>query len=204
MKIRNLLPIAAISLVMLMGSCNKDEIKNPTIPAGGNSPHYSSGTGLEAVNLGFSGEFVILSQSGITDVYKSTIIGDVGTSPITGAALLLACDEVTGTIYTVDPAGPLPCRVTNPARLTLAVADMQAAYTNAAGRINPDFLNLGAGNIGGDTLTPGLYKWTSVVTIPTDVTISGGPDDVFIFQVEGTLTMASNIKVTLIGGAQAK
>ena len=159
---------------------------------------------LSAVNLGTSGTFVILSKSGITDVYKSTITGDVGTSPITGAALLLACDEVAGSIYTVDAAGPLPCRLTDATKLTTAVLDMEAAYTDAAGRINPDFLNLGAGNIGGLTLTPGLYKWTSVVTIPTNVTISGGPNDVFIFQVEGTFTMASAVQVNLTGGVQAK
>jgi hypothetical protein len=48
---------------------------------------------------------------------------------------------------------------------------MRTAYNDAAGRLNPNFLNLGAGNIGGRTLTAGLYKWTSAVTIPTNVTI---------------------------------
>ena len=51
---------------------------------------------------------------------------------------------------------------------------MEAAYTDAAGRPTPDFLELGTGNIGGLTLAPGLYKWTSTVTIPEDVTLSGG------------------------------
>jgi len=88
--------------------------------------------------------------------------------------------------------------------LTTAVGDMQTAYTDAAGRISPDFLNLGAGNIGGKTLTPGLYKWTSALFIPTDITISGGPDDIFIFQVAGTLTMSNAVRITLAGGAQAK
>jgi hypothetical protein len=88
--------------------------------------------------------------------------------------------------------------------LTTAVLDMQSAYNDAAGRPNPNFLNLGAGNIGGKTLSPGLYKWTSSVVIPTDVTISGGPNDVFIFQVAGTLMMSSAVKITLIGGVQAK
>jgi hypothetical protein len=159
---------------------------------------------VAVVNLGVAGNFVILSESGITNVFPSFITGDVGTSPITGAAVLLTCAEVTGTIYTVDAAGPLPCRVTNASMLTTAVSDMQTAYTDAAGRPNPDFLNLGAGNIGGLTLTPGLYKWTSTVIIPTDVTISGGPNDVWIFQVAGTLTMSSAVNITLTGGAQAK
>ena len=88
--------------------------------------------------------------------------------------------------------------------LTTAVRNMEAAYTDAAGRINPDFLNLGAGSIGSLTLTPGLYTWTSNLIIPTDVTITGGPNDVFIFQVAGTLTMSSAKQVILTGGVQAK
>lgn len=156
------------------------------------------------VNLGVAGNFVILSKSGITDVYKSVITGDIGTSPITGAAINLTCAEVTGTIYSVNAAGPLPCAVTDASRLTTAVGDMQTAYTDAAGRSNPDFLNLGAGNIGGKTLTPGLYKFTSAVVIPTDITISGGPNDVWIFQIAGTLIMSSAVNITLSGGAQAK
>ena len=157
-----------------------------------------------SVNLGVAGNFVILSKTGITDVYKSTITGNIGTSPITGAALLVSCAEVSGTIYTVDAAGPLPGRVTSASMLTTAVADMQTAYTDAAGRNTPDYLNLGAGNIGGKTLTPGLYKWTSSVVIPTDVTISGGPNDVWIFQVAGTFNMSSDVNIILEGGAQAK
>lgn len=205
-----LLPAVATLLVVLLGGCKKDLNINESSGiyssiSSTNSP-VSLGTQLQqaVVNLGVAGNFVILSKSGITDVYKSAITGDVGTSPITGAALLVSCAEVAGTIYTVDAAGPLPCRVTSATMLTTAVSDMQTAYTDAAGRSNPNFLNLGAGNIGGKTLTPGLYKWTSAVVIPTDVTISGGPNDIWIFQVAGTLTMSSAVKITLMGGAQAK
>jgi hypothetical protein len=81
---------------------------------------------------------------------------------------------------------------------------MQTAYTDAAGRVNPDYLNLGAGDIGGKILGPGLYKWTTAVIIPTDITISGGPDDIWIFQIAGSLNMSSAVKIILAGGAQAK
>ena len=81
---------------------------------------------------------------------------------------------------------------------------MQTAYTDAAGRSYPTYLNLGAGNIGGRTLSPGLYKWTTPVIIPTDITISGSPNDVWIFQVAGTLDASSAVRITLSGGAQAK
>ncbi|MCL1485274.1 MAG: DUF3494 domain-containing protein [Marinobacter sp.] len=135
---------------------------------------------------------------------RSAIVGDVGTSPITGAALLLKCDEVTGNIYTVDAAGPLPCYTISPSSLSVAINDMGFAYENAAGRTSPDFTELGAGEIGGLTLAPGLYKWSSSLNISTDVTFSGGPNDVWIMQVSGELTEASAVKVVLAGGALAK
>ena len=156
------------------------------------------------VNLGSAANFAILSKSGITNVPSSVIRGDVGSSPITGAAIGLTCPQVTGTIYTVNAAGPLPCRVVNPTRLTSAVGAMGTAYNDAAGRTLPNAVNLGAGQIGGLTLAPGLYKWTSNVSISTDVTLRGGPNDVFILQIAGTLTQAAAKKVILTGGAQAK
>ena len=164
----------------------------------------AAGEGPMTVNLGAAETFVILSQSGITNVYRSAIVGDVGTSPITGAALLLTCGEVSGDIYTVDAAGPLPCAVNDATRLTLAVGDMGFAYDDAAGRLSPDFIELGAGEIGGLTLAPGLYKWSTALLITTDVTLSGGPDDVWIFQVAGTMNQANATRVTLAGGAQAQ
>jgi len=164
----------------------------------------SAGIGPMPVNLGQAGTFAILSQTGITNVYRSAIVGDVGTSPITGAALLLTCGEVSGNIYTVDAAGPLPCATTDATFLTSAVGDMGFAYDDAAGRPDPDFSELGAGEIGGLTLTPGLYKWTTSLLISTDVTLTGGPDDVWILQVAGTLNQANATRVTLAGGAQAK
>lgn len=156
------------------------------------------------VRLGSAGTFAILSQSGITDVYRLELVGDVGTSPITGAAILLTCGEVTGNIYTVDAAGPLPCANNSPSLLSLAVGDMGFAYNDAAGRLSPDFNELGAGEIGGLTLSPGLYKWSTAVNISTDVTISGGPTDTWIFQIAGTLIEANAVRVTLAGGALAK
>jgi hypothetical protein len=206
MKKSKVFPIIAMLSVVLMGSCKKEDQAlplqdNSSAPSMLKSPHTQH---LATVNLGLAANFAILSKSGITDVASSAITGDIGTSPITGAAIGVTCAEVTGKIYSVDAAGPLPCRLTNASRLTTAVSNMQTAYTDAAGRSNPDFLNLGAGNIGGLTLTPGLYKWTSAVTIPTDITISGGSNDVWIFQVAGTLDMSSAVQIILSGGAKAK
>ena len=81
---------------------------------------------------------------------------------------------------------------------------METAFTSAAGRTLPNSTELGAGEIGGLTLAPGLYKWGTDVSISTDVTLSGGPNDVWIFQVAGTLDQANATQVTLVGGALPK
>jgi hypothetical protein len=105
---------------------------------------------------------------------------------------------LTGKAYAADYATPTPVN------LTTAVSDMQTAYTDAAGRTLPDHTELGSGNIGGLTLASGLYKWSTGVTIPTDVTLSGGPNEVWIFQIAGDLTIAGATSVLLSGGAQAR
>ena len=66
----------------------------------------------------------------------------------------------------MDAAGPA-CRVTSPVLLTSAIGDMETAYTDAAGWVLPDVTELGAGNIDGMALIPGLYKWGAPVLIPT-------------------------------------
>jgi hypothetical protein len=81
---------------------------------------------------------------------------------------------------------------------------MQNAYTDAAGRPTPDYTNLLSGNIGGLTLSPGLYTWGSTVNIATNITISGGANDTWIFQISGNLIVGNGVKITLSGGAQAK
>ena len=165
--------------------------------------------GPAAVNLGMAGNFAILSKTGITDsAGHSVITGNVAASPITGAAIGVSCTQVTGNVVEVDAAytggsdSNTVCALTNPTMLTTAVSNMQAAYTDAAGRTDPTATELGSGNIGGMTLAPGLYKWSTGVTIPTSVTLSGGPNDVWIFQISGGLTMSSAVAVLLTGGAQ--
>jgi hypothetical protein len=68
----------------------------------------------------------------------------------------------------------------------------------------PDFSELGTGNLSGQTLAPGTYKWTSTITIPTDLTIAGGPNDVWLFQTSGDLFLSAAKQVKLSGGAKAK
>ena len=163
-----------------------------------------------AVPLGSAGNFVILAKSGISTTGTTSITGDIGVSPIkesaiTGFGLIKDASNqfstsslVTGKVYASDDAVPTP------ANMTTAVSDMETAYTNAAGRTLPTATELGAGNIAGMTLAPGRYKWGTGVTIPTDVILSGGANDVWIFQIGQTLTVGNGVHINLSGGAQAK
>jgi Ice-binding-like/Bacterial Ig-like domain len=167
-----------------------------------------SSSSLAVVDLGAAGNYLILAKTAINNSATSALTGDLGLSPaatsyITGLGLTNATGyatsaQVTGSVFAADMAAPTP---TN---LTTAVNNMITAYNDAAGRLSPDFLELGTGNIGGKTLAPGLYKWTNTVTLPSNVTISGGANDVWIFQIAGNLTMSSAVNITLTGGAQAK
>jgi len=170
----------------------------------------NAATGAQGpVGLGNAGQFVILAKSGISTVPPSAVTGDIGVSPIdstgiTGFSLILdgttqfsTSSQVVGKAYAPDYSAPTPVN------MTTAVSDMETAYTDAAGRKLPDATELGEGNIGGMTIAPGLYKWASGVTIPTDVTLSGGPNDVWIFQIAGNLSIAPSKSVLLSGGARA-
>jgi hypothetical protein len=106
-------------------------------------------------------------------------------------------------IYSVDNAGPAPCNLRRPAKLTTAIGDMQTAYTDAAER-PPTTTELGAGNIGGLTIAPGVYRWSTSVTIPANVALKGGSHAVWIFQISKNLVVSSGKAVVLRGNARAR
>jgi hypothetical protein len=161
---------------------------------------------ISLVNLGLADDFSILTKAGISNVPKSYILGNIGSSPIalsaiTGFSLIADAtnvfsrsSQVVGLVYAANCAPPTP------ARMTTAILDMQAAFTDAAGRA-PDVTELGTGNIGGMTLVAGVYKWSSGLLIPTDLTLSGSATDIWIFQIAQTLTVGSGVKIILAGGA---
>jgi hypothetical protein len=177
---------------------------------------FTTGTtaamGPAPVGLGTAGNYTLLAKTAISTVPQSMITGDIAVSPaaatfITGFSLTLDATTTFSTSTQVVGGGRVYAAsytAPTPTLLTVAVSNMEGAYTDAAGRPNPNFLELGSGNIGGLTLAPGLYKWTSNITIPQNVTISGGANDTWIFQTTGNLTVSANMRVNLAGGAQAK
>ncbi len=163
--------------------------------------------GPAPVNLGSTAHFTILAGAAITTTGGGMVHGDVGASPIAGSAIHLPQSQVNGIIYEVDASGPAGA-VIDPVRLTAAKGDLTTAYNDAAGRSpapSGPFLNPGSGNIGGLNLIPGLYKFTGTAAITgSDVTLTGGPEDVWIFQIAADLQVATSIHVILAGGAQAR
>lgn len=187
-----------------------------------------------AVNLLTAGNFAILANTAVTyngTAGASAVTGDVGISPNTSAAItgfggyaLAATNDYatasevvaaptianSGRIYAPNfTGGAIGSTGLTPAKMTAAQADMITAYNDAKNRPagTGTFLDAGAaGNINGLTLPPGVYTWVTNpnVAITTNVTLSGTATDVWIFQIPGTLTMASTATVTLGGAAKAK
>jgi Ice-binding-like len=158
------------------------------------------------VDLGAAESFVILAKSGVSTVPASVVTGDIGLSPaaatfLTGFSLIADASDVfatstqvEGDLYASDYAAPTPMN------LTTAVSDMETAYTDAAGRA-ADVTELGAGNISGMTLEPGVYKWGTGLLVSSDLTLTGGAGEVWIFQIGQDLTVGNGANVTLAGGA---
>ncbi len=147
--------------------------------------------GQVPVPLHSAGAYAVLASSTVTSTGATALTGNLGLSP--------------GTSVTGFPPGTITGlkNVTTPAAAG-AEANLTIAINNATGRSNCAVTV--AGNIGGQTLTPGLYKSTSSLAISSgDLTLSGGgnPNAVFIFQVASAFTMTSGRTVILSDGAQA-
>lgn len=199
----------ALLMVAFVAGCGGSAGSVTTTFPGAGTGLGGLGIGPAPVVLGGAGNYVILANSAISTTGVTAVTGDIGLSPsaasfITGFTLIADSSNifstsslVTGNVYASDYAVPTP------ANLTTAVNNMLTAYTDAAGRA-PDYTELGAGNIGGMTLAPATYKWGTGLLIPTDVTLNGGPNDVWIFQVAQGITQASAARVILTGGALPK
>ena len=182
-------------------------------PSAAEGPTRAVSTAAGSVSLGTAGHYAILAKAGVSTVPNSVVTGNVGLSPtarvgLTGWSETAAADNsdlystsaqvaAPGKLYAADYTEPTP---TN---LGTAVLNMEAAYTDAAGRAatSAATTNLGSGTLTSQTLTAGVYEWGSAVSIPTDLTFSGSATDVWILKVVGTLDMAAAKNVILIGGA---
>jgi hypothetical protein len=149
----------------------------------------ASGAAATAVPLGTTASFGVLAGAGITNTGPTTINGDIGTFPttsISGAGSM--------TITGVNHAGDA---ITQQAK-----NDWTTAFNNAASQ-GPTIPIVA--NLGGQTLTAGVYNSASTIGLTGTVTLDGGGnfDSVFVFQAGSALTTASASQVSLTNGARA-
>jgi hypothetical protein len=187
---KTLAALAIISIVFIV-SCKKD--KNEPAPVA-TTPQVipTQSISQSTVPLAQASGFSVLAGSAISSTGATNITGDLGLSP--GSSIGgFPPGILVGTQHINDD-------VANQAKL-----DLTAAYNDAAGRSATGMVTL-SGNLGGLTLTPGLYKSTSSLAISSgDLTFDakGNPNAVFILQIASTLTTTSGRKVILSGGALA-
>lgn len=170
--------------------------------------------GPGTINLGGAAIYTILSKTGISTTVGSSVTGNIGVSPaaatgITGFGLIMDPSNVfsksspsslvSGNVYAADYAVPTP------ANISTAVSDMENAFTTANGLVTSVITELGAGDITGMTLVPGLYKWsTGLLISASGVTLTGNANDTWVFQIGQGMTVANGAIIHLAGGAQAK
>jgi hypothetical protein len=160
--------------------------------------------GPQTVDLGNTAHFAVLSYAGVTNTGNSVITGDIGVAPGTSVTGFIPITsggpgKVIGTIYTPTKVCTAKNCITRTNDIAaLGESSLLVAYNDAAARpAGPSEI----GDIGGLTLTPGVYTSTSGMEISGTLTLSG--KGVYIFQMASGLTVDSNSKVVLAGGAQA-
>jgi hypothetical protein len=194
---RGLRPVAvasgtAVAAVMLIGTA--------FVPAA---------SAATTVQLGTATPFAVLGATAVTDIPTSSITGDVGLSPAAGSAYAgLTQAEVTGSIFETSAGGPAGA-IADPALLTDAQNDLTTAYNAAAAQPPITTFTAGDNQLGGQTLTAGVYAFggasTANVTAASPLVLNGqgDPNSVFVFQASSSLVTAAGSAIELENGALA-
>jgi hypothetical protein len=161
------------------------------------------------VPLGTAGKYVILAMTGVTTTGTSAITGHIGSASSSGnttgfsetldtSGTFATSAQVTGRMYAFNYAAPTPTELT-----TATATDATAAFANADSKVlsGPAFTNVGAGILTGLTLAPGVYEWSTGVSVASGgtVTLAGTATDVWVFKISGGITMNPGATVTLTG-----
>ena len=214
---------AALLLTAVLAACGGGGGVAAISPSGpGLGPVGAVCAGAGCVNLGKSGNYVILAQAGVSTVPNSAVTGNVAVSPaartaLTGWSLITEpTDTSFGSAQVVAPDRLFAADNvggTTSVDLTTAVGDMQTAYTAANGMAPaggalaggvPGTACPGAGALGGLTITPGVYTCTVTLNIATgtNVTLSGA--GVYVIRTTQGINQASGTQVLLTNGALAQ
>jgi hypothetical protein len=179
--------MASVLAVALAGCCNGDRVLG--VKESGGATGGGPAVGAVATALATASGYGVLAGTAVTNTGSTTITGDLGVSP--------------GNTLTGSPTVSGATNLGNAAAAT-AQNDLTAAYNAAAG-LTTGAITI-AGDLGGRTLAPGLYKSTSTLGITGTLTLNGlgHSDATFVIQMGSALTTATGSKIVLIGGAQAK
>jgi hypothetical protein len=163
------------------------------------------------VDLKTAANYAVLSEESISTKSTSTVTGNVGVSPATSITInnfglildstgeFSKSSQVSGKVFASDYEGRVPQELID------AINDFKEAFIDAMSRTSSlDVnINVNGGDLGGYTLEPGVYTFTISplgITINADLTLNGGPDDVFIIRTNGPLTLGPDTEVILTGG----
>lgn len=186
MKATKLVVTLTIASIFLFASCKDNDPSNPSV-----IPEQKKAQAK--VELAGASDIAILAGSAISNTGATSVTGDMALSP--GSSIGgFPPGVLVGTTHINDGIA------------TQAKLDLTAAYNDAAGRTSTDIVTL-SGNIGGLTLTPGLYKSTSSLAISSgNLTFDakGNSNAVFIIQIASSLTTTSGRQIILAGGAKAE
>ncbi len=185
--------VAFVALTTLTGcstNCAVPSFRSGPPRGGGALSCTQNATKGIAVPLGTASTFAVLAGSTVTNVGPTIVSGDLGVSPGAAVTGFPPGIVINGSIHAADPTA------------AQAQLDVTKAFNNAAGRVNAKSI---PADIGGTTITPGVYKAPVSLMITGNVTLDGqnNPNAVFIFQVSSTLTTAVNSSVTLINMVNA-
>jgi hypothetical protein len=140
------------------------------------------------VDLGVAADFAVLAYAAVTSTGPTSITGNVGTTTTGDTGLLPA--QVFGQVFATTPTAPVAAH--------LAVAAAQVFLDGLTASPLPGV------ELGGRTITPGVYQGGTIELTGTVILDAGGdPNALFVFKAASTLVTASASRVVLANGAKA-
>ncbi|MBC7537306.1 MAG: DUF3494 domain-containing protein [Bacteriovorax sp.] len=199
-KITSAIASSLVAILLLINGCGKkasDEKRSGVSKI--EIPHPRV---LKPIKIGLAENFSILAYANIYSIPNSSIDGKVGLLPGTRGQIILDPIEVKGGAQDILASDD---EATSTIFLNNAIADMVTAYKEAV-TITPDNDKIGlyGGELSGKILATGCYKWSGDLVIKNDFTIEGSDTDVWIFKISANFKVASDVHLTLRGGAKAQ
>jgi Ice-binding-like len=185
--------VATISLSACGGSAVPTASGGPASNESSHAFAVAPRAALAPIDLGSAGKFAVLAGSTVTSTGQTRIWGNVGIFPGTARTGFPPASITSGAFHSADGMAQQ------------AQLDLTTAYNKAMGLVNAPIAV--AGNLGGQTLAPGLYKSTSGLAVSSgDLTLDGqgNKNAVWVFQMASTFNMTPGRQIIMINGARPR